>query len=592
MKWISNVNKRSILPILLGISLTTFGLSVAILLYSMFEKDDNNDRKKYSQTATSKRKEICVQFGIPEKYVSAVIGKGGTVIKNIEELTNTHIKMEKANISSERVCYLWSDNKDNICSAQNMIQSIINNVPDSVTYELFVPFDVSRKVLKKRYDGREFAHLIQKTHGTKIIIENDAHKTETGVKRRIILKGTSDQIAAAIIEIEDKIQNEVEAETQLKLQVARMKSTSSDNNDVINTNDHPDVETFELLVPRDTCGRIIGKNGWIIQEMEKSSGAKITIENNRREDNKSKVTILGTAKQIELAVMQIENKVKEAGELNYESTMNIKRISDSLCNNNSSTSNNVSKLSKIAFKEADLMEVYVSAMKTPSRFWIQVVGPANIDLQNLIHDMTEYYDEEENRKLHTLKKVTVGQMVAAKFKYDNKWYRAEVIFVHSDAEFSGCEVFFVDYGDIEIVPIEDVLELRTDMLSLRLQAVECSLANVKPRESEWSSEANDHFAELVHLAKWKPLAAKIRGYKERPVGYGGFRRQNSLLPCIELYDKDNDEYINIGDSLIQLRMAEIENEVSSTVNSTLPYDKCDSSFVPFLSDSRLNAFQL
>lgn len=38
MKWISNLNRQSVLPILFGISLTTFGLSVAILLYNMFEQ--------------------------------------------------------------------------------------------------------------------------------------------------------------------------------------------------------------------------------------------------------------------------------------------------------------------------------------------------------------------------------------------------------------------------------------------------------------------------------------------------------------------------------------------------------------------------
>lgn len=69
-------------------------------------------------------------------------------------------------------------------------------------------------------------------------------------------------------------------------------------------------------------------------------------------------------------------------------------------------------------------------------------------------------------------------MVAAKFKYDNKWYRAEVISIVNSSAY---KIFFVDYGDLEIVPVDDILELRTDMLSLRLQAVECSLANVKPR---------------------------------------------------------------------------------------------------------------
>jgi len=141
---------------------------------------DDNDRKKYSQIATSKCKEICVQLKIPEKYVSAIIGKGGTVIKNIEELTNTHIKMEKENLfSSERVCYIRSNDIKNIHSAQNMMQNIIHNLPVIETFELFVPFEASRRIFKKNGNGIGFAQEIQKTHGTKVIIERDSHKTES-----------------------------------------------------------------------------------------------------------------------------------------------------------------------------------------------------------------------------------------------------------------------------------------------------------------------------------------------------------------------------------------------------------------------------
>lgn len=35
-----------------------------------------------------------------------------------------------------------------------------------------------------------------------------------------------------------------------------------------------------------------------------------------------------------------------------------------------------------------------------------MIGPANIDLQHLIHEMTEYYDNEKNREIHALKKVS------------------------------------------------------------------------------------------------------------------------------------------------------------------------------------------
>lgn len=61
------------------------------------------------------------------------------------------------------------------------------------------------------------------------------------------------------------------------------------------------------------------------------------------------------------------------------------------------------------------------------------------------------------------------------------------------------------------------------------------------RESEWSPEANDKFAELAYLAKWKVLVAKVRGYKERSVDYAGSRRKGSMIPCIDLYERVGDK---------------------------------------------------
>lgn len=118
-----------------------------------------------------------MQIKIPEKFVSAIIGKGGTVIKNLEELTNTRIKMEKENFSSDRVCYIWSDDIENISSAQNMIQGIINNLPIIETFELFVPFEASRRIFKRNLNSYNFAQEIQKTYGAKVIVENNAHQT-------------------------------------------------------------------------------------------------------------------------------------------------------------------------------------------------------------------------------------------------------------------------------------------------------------------------------------------------------------------------------------------------------------------------------
>lgn len=60
-------------------------------------------------------------------------------------------------------------------------------------------------------------------------------------------------------------------------------------------------------------------------------------------------------------------------------------------------------------------------MVDPSHFWLQIVSPKATELDQLVEEMTEYYNNESNRENHTLKKVEKGDLVAAVFQYDNKW---------------------------------------------------------------------------------------------------------------------------------------------------------------------------
>lgn len=60
-------------------------------------------------------------------------------------------------------------------------------------------------------------------------------------------------------------------------------------------------------------------------------------------------------------------------------------------------------------------------MVDPSRFWLQIVGPKATQLDCLVEEMTEYYSKPDNCNLHLLDEVKEGDLVAAVFKYDNKW---------------------------------------------------------------------------------------------------------------------------------------------------------------------------
>ena len=74
-----------------------------------------------------------------------------------------------------------------------------------------------------------------------------------------------------------------------------------------------------------------------------------------------------------------------------------------------------------------------------------------------------------------------GQIVAAVFPTDEKWYRAEIVSVKENEEKKKeIVVLYVDYGDCRSLEESQVMELRTDYLTLRFQAIECFLAGIKP----------------------------------------------------------------------------------------------------------------
>lgn len=213
------------------------------------------------------------------------------------------------------------------------------------------------------------------------------------------------------------------------------------------------------------------------------------------------------------------------------------------------------------------MEVYVSAAVNPSQFWLQIVGPNANELDQLVEEMTDYYSKQENKDLHILTNISVGEIVAAVFTFDEKWYRAEVVAIKTiEDDQQVAQLYYVDYGDSDQVPLNQIFELRTDFLRLRFQAIECYLARVKPASSAWTTEAIDCFDELTHLAQWKKLRARVNGYREKDSSpYGRVKREGSPVPGVDLYDVTQLEDIDLGLELVRNGYAVFEEE---TVNGT------------------------
>ncbi|XP_044272640.1 tudor and KH domain-containing protein homolog [Tribolium madens] len=316
-------------------------------------------------------------------------------------------------------------------------------------------------------------------------------------------------------------------------------------------NNQPVLECEDVFVPQGCIARIIGRDGERIRQICCRSGAKVTVDDNRAAATR-RVTIKGTKEQIVVAKSLIEEIVEESQKIQGQIEASLAKREPRLPPRSSESpkpaeSPKVERISPVPGQPDAQFEVYVSAMVDPSRFWLQIVGPKATELDVLVEEMTEYYRKQENRESHILNKVTKGDLVAAVFQYDSKWYRAEVLSL-SDDNPPQAELYYVDYGDTDLVPVDELYELRTDFLRLHFQAIECFLARVDPVGEGWSVEAVDKFEEWTHVAQWKKLSAKINGYCVREKTRA--KREGSPVPGVDLFDVNGEKDVDIAQELV------------------------------------------
>ncbi|KAI4590305.1 hypothetical protein MJG53_001354 [Ovis ammon polii x Ovis aries] len=206
-----------------------------------------------------------------------------------------------------------------------------------------------------------------------------------------------------------------------------------------------------------------------------------------------------------------------------------------------------------SFHADEFLEVYVSASEHPNHFWIQIIGSRSLQLDKLVNEMTQHYQNSLPEDLT----VHVGDIVAAPLPTNGSWYRARVL---GTLENGNLDLYFVDFGDNGDCPLRDLRVLRSDFLSLPFQAIECSLARIAPSGEQWEEEALDEFDRLTHCADWKPLVAKISSYVQSGL---------STWPKIYLYDTSDGKKLDIGLELVRKGYA-IELAEDTEKNRAVP----------------------
>uniref|UniRef100_A0A803JA64 Tudor domain-containing 6 n=1 Tax=Xenopus tropicalis TaxID=8364 RepID=A0A803JA64_XENTR len=135
------------------------------------------------------------------------------------------------------------------------------------------------------------------------------------------------------------------------------------------------------------------------------------------------------------------------------------------------------------------VEAYASAVDSPEHFWCQLVT-ADVD------SLAVKVQEAGERSVHDGKfstEIEVGSPCNVIYSEDNHWYRAAVTKIEADQ----VTVRFVDYGNEEMLHLEQVRRLPADLATIPAQAFSCSLAGFNLSEGCWNSDANTFFYENV-----------------------------------------------------------------------------------------------
>ncbi|XP_069742481.1 tudor domain-containing protein 6-like [Narcine bancroftii] len=172
-------------------------------------------------------------------------------------------------------------------------------------------------------------------------------------------------------------------------------------------------------------------------------------------------------------------------------------------------------------------DVLVEFVKDLQEFWIRTMETAG-EFEKLMNSMTKKYGHL-GRNEGLIKRPEPGLLCCAKFKADNLFYRA-VITEILDGQF---RVFFIDYGNMEVVGWHDVKELLPEYTKLPALAIKCCLADLVPKEGTWSREAVAYFEKAVF--------------------------EKHLV--VHVLEKEMDKYL--------IELLDVENEVEPSVNKLI-----------------------
>ncbi|XP_054835116.1 tudor domain-containing protein 5 isoform X2 [Eublepharis macularius] len=148
---------------------------------------------------------------------------------------------------------------------------------------------------------------------------------------------------------------------------------------------------------------------------------------------------------------------------------------------------------------AALVALSVEYVVSPSQFYVQIYGAETSEkLEDTMIEMRRCYGSKNVADRYIIPEASVkpGHLCCVRNSEDKWWYRGIIHRVLSNKQ---VEVFYVDFGNMEIVPKSYLRLLKDCYANLPAQAIPCSLAQMKPAMGDWTSGAILEFQRLCGL---------------------------------------------------------------------------------------------
>lgn len=282
------------------------------------------------------------------------------------------------------------------------------------------------------------------------------------------------------------------------------------------------VKSVDVVVPTFAIGRLIGKQGQNISAMQKESGARIVVDNNRGSGVTRMCTISGSTEQVSRAVAMVQQSISESEAAQQRNKLNRKLKSDNInmkttqiCSQHKSGVKESTSQQSISLKpcvlpsKGDFFPAFVSSVSAAGDVWIQPVNDKATVVDNLTNEMMDTYC---NMDVTDCSNYSVGSYCAAKFSTDGQWYRAQVI----SASATTAHLLFIDYGDEEWHPLDELKLLLPQFCSIPIQACKCQIGGVAVPNGGWDKEAIELIGDVTMCARWEPVMVKVTDHTSHP----------------------------------------------------------------------------